>query len=86
VNNWYVIMEGYALTTKGGDWSRIFFMSFYVFSMVVVTIVVAFILEAFLFRIQYKRFLSKTEGRSFPGRLFTFRQYSCKENIAILCE
>ncbi len=61
MNNWYVIMEGYAITT-GTDWSRIFFMSFYVFTMIVITIIVAFILEAFLFRIQYKRFLSKTEG------------------------
>ncbi len=65
VNNWYVIMEGYAITT-GGDWSRSFFMSFYVFTMIVITIIVAFILEAFLFRIQYKRFLTKAEGSDRP--------------------
>ncbi len=63
VNNWYVIMEGYAIATEK-DWSRIFFMSFYVFTMIVITIIVAFILEAFLFRIQYKRFLTKAEGES----------------------
>lgn len=56
-------MEGYALTTET-DWSRLFFMIFYVFTMIVVTIIVAFILEAFLFRIQYKQYLSKREGNS----------------------
>merc|ERR1719369_1530037 len=59
VNNWFIIMEGYASVT--GDWSRIFFMSFYLFTMVVVTIIVAFILEAFLFRIQYKQRMNKDE-------------------------
>ena len=61
VNNWFVIMEGYAIAT-GSDWSRIFFMSFYIFTMIVMTIIVAFILEAFLFRIQFKAYLSKHEG------------------------
>ena len=61
VNNWYVIMEGYAIKT-GIDASRVFFMTFYVFTMIVITIIVAFILEAFLFRIQFKQFLSKIDG------------------------
>ena len=60
VNNWHVIMEAYASVT-GSDWSRIFFMSFYLFTMVVVTIIVAFILEAFLFRIEYKQKMNKDE-------------------------
>ncbi len=63
MNNWYVIMEGYAITTNS-DWSRLFFMTFYVFTMIVITIIVAFILEAFLFRIQFKKFLTKAEGKS----------------------
>ena len=54
-------MEGYAIAT-GTDWSRLFFMSFYVFTMIVMTIIVAFILEAFLFRIQYKQYFSKNDG------------------------
>ena len=62
VNNWFVIMEGHALAT-GRDISRVFFMSFYIFTMIVMTIIVAFILEAFLFRIQFKQFLSKQEGK-----------------------
>ena len=61
VNNWYVIMEGFAVTSATA-WSRLFFMSFYIFTMIVMTIIVAFILEAFLFRIQYKNFFSKEEG------------------------
>ena len=60
VNNWHIIMEGYASVT-GSDWSRLFFMSFYLFTMVVVTIIVAFILEAFLFRIEYKQKMNKDE-------------------------
>ena len=60
VNNWHVIMEGYA-TVTGTEFSRIFFMTFYLFTMVVVTIIVAFILEAFLFRIEYKRKMNKDE-------------------------
>jgi len=59
VNNWFIIMEGFAHTTT--PWSRIYFMSFYLFTMVVMTIVVAFILEAFLFRIQYKKTMNKEE-------------------------
>ena len=60
VNNWHVIMQGYA-TVTGTEFSRIFFMSFYLFTMVVVTIIVAFILEAFLFRIEYKRKMNKDD-------------------------
>ena len=61
VNNWYVIMEGHTIAS-GKDTARLFFMSFYIFTMIVMTIIVAFILEAFLFRIQFKNFLSKTDG------------------------
>ncbi|XP_022243090.1 two pore calcium channel protein 1-like isoform X1 [Limulus polyphemus] len=53
VNNWFIIMDGYAAVAT--EWSRIFFMLFYVVTMVVINIIIAFILEAFLFRIQYKR-------------------------------
>lgn len=60
VNNWHIIMEGYA-SVSGSDWSRLFFMSFYLFTMVVVTIIVAFILEAFLFRIEYKQKMNKDD-------------------------
>ena len=55
-------MEGHAIVTDT-DWSRLFFMTFYVFTMIVMTIIVAFILEAFLFRIQYKSFLTKEEEK-----------------------
>ncbi|GFV56389.1 two pore calcium channel protein 1 [Trichonephila clavipes] len=53
VNNWFIIMNGYASVATG--WTRLYFMSFYIVTMVVINIVVAFVLEAFLFRIQYKR-------------------------------
>ncbi|XP_029642687.1 two pore calcium channel protein 1-like [Octopus sinensis] len=53
VNNWFIIMEGYANAVS--EWLRLYFMLFYIVSMVVMNIVVAFVLDAFLFRIQYKR-------------------------------
>lgn len=52
VNNWFILMDGYAFMTSEG--SRLYFMSFYIITMIFITIVVAFILEAFLFRIQYR--------------------------------
>lgn len=53
VNNWFIIMEGYAVHVS--EWTRAFFMMFYIVSMVVMNIVVAFVLDAFIFRIQYRR-------------------------------
>ena len=53
-------MDGFAIVVN--EWSRIFFMTFYIFTMIVMTIIPAFILEAFLFRIQYKQFLTKEDG------------------------
>lgn len=52
VNNWFIIMEGYAITAT--EFSRIYFMTFYIVTMVVMTVVVAFILEAFMFKIGYR--------------------------------
>lgn len=46
-------MEGYAVHVS--EWTRAFFMMFYIVSMVVMNIVVAFVLDAFIFRIQYRR-------------------------------
>ncbi|XP_022783902.1 two pore calcium channel protein 1-like [Stylophora pistillata] len=60
VNNWFIIMEGIVFMTS--DWARLFFMSFYIVTMVVMTIVVAFILESFLFRIQYRKEHLTNEG------------------------
>ncbi|XP_026472148.1 two pore calcium channel protein 1-like isoform X2 [Ctenocephalides felis] len=59
VNNWFILMDGYA--SVAGQPSRLFFMLFYLSTMIVLTIVVASVLEAFRFRIQYKRSTSKRE-------------------------
>jgi two pore calcium channel protein 1 len=60
VNNWFIVMDAYASVAHPS--SRIFFMLFYLFTMVVLTIVVASVLEAFRFRIQYKKQTSKRDG------------------------
>ncbi|XP_046979764.1 two pore channel protein 1-like [Schistocerca americana] len=59
VNNWFILMNGYA--SVASPWSRIYFMLFYLSTMIVLTIVVASVLEAFRFRIQYKRQTTKRE-------------------------
>lgn len=61
VNNWFIIMDAYASVSH--PYSRIYFMMFYLFTMVVLTIVVASVLEAFRFRIQYKKQTSKRDGK-----------------------
>ncbi|CAH0546809.1 unnamed protein product [Brassicogethes aeneus] len=60
VNNWFIIMDAYAWVSKN-TYSRLFFMFFYLLTMVVITIVVASVLEAFRFRIQYKKQTSKRD-------------------------
>ena len=47
----------------GTGWTRLYFIIFYLLTLVVLTIVVAAILEAFLFRIQYKKALKKEDGK-----------------------
>ncbi|XP_060533745.1 two pore channel protein 1-like isoform X2 [Cylas formicarius] len=59
VNNWFIIMDAYAKVST--PYCRLFFMIFYLFTMVVLTIVVASVLEAFRFRIQYKKQTSKRD-------------------------
>ncbi|XP_069615961.1 two pore channel protein 1 isoform X2 [Ranitomeya imitator] len=53
VNNWYIIMEG--VTSQTSHWARLYFMVFYIVTMVVITIIVACILDAFVFRMNYCR-------------------------------
>ncbi|KAM8962187.1 two pore channel protein 1 isoform 1-T1 [Pelodytes ibericus] len=53
VNNWYIIMEG--ISSQTSHWARLYFMVFYIVTMVVITIIVACILDAFVFRMNYSR-------------------------------
>uniref|UniRef100_A0A1B6DU32 EF-hand domain-containing protein n=2 Tax=Clastoptera arizonana TaxID=38151 RepID=A0A1B6DU32_9HEMI len=59
VNNWFVMMTGYATVVH--PLSRVYFILFYLTTMIVLTIVVASVLEAFRFRIQYKRQTTKRD-------------------------
>lgn len=59
VNNWYILMEGYAWTVS--QWSRIYFMIFYLTTMLLLSIVVASVLDGFIFRITYKQQMSKDD-------------------------
>ncbi|XP_033207244.1 two pore calcium channel protein 1-like isoform X2 [Belonocnema kinseyi] len=59
VNNWFILMNAYALIV--GNYTRAYFMVFYLVTMIVLTIVVSSFLEAFRFRIQYKRQTSKID-------------------------
>jgi len=59
VNNWYIVMEGYAWTVS--HWSRLYFMTFYIVTMLLLSIVVASVLDGFIFRITYKQQMSKDD-------------------------
>ena len=62
INNWYILMEGYAATVN--EWSRIYFMLFYLTIMMLLSIVVASVLDGFMFRISYKEQMSQEDGES----------------------
>ena len=52
VNNWYVIMDAYAIVTESA-WSRVFFVSFWAVAVAfTLNVVVAFFVEAFVFRME----------------------------------
>nr|XP_027195298.1 two pore calcium channel protein 1-like [Dermatophagoides pteronyssinus] len=53
VNNWQITMNAYVIVT-GNRWSYIFFIAFYIITLVVITIVVSFVLDTFNFHIEYK--------------------------------
>lgn len=59
INNWYILMEGYAATVN--EWSRIYFMCFYLTIMMLLSIVVASVLDGFMFRISYKEQMSQED-------------------------
>lgn len=70
INNWYIIMEGYAVTTT--QWSRIYFMCFYLSIMILLSIVVASVLDGFMFRISYKERMTKDDGKLYTYFLCCF--------------
>lgn len=58
VNNWYVIMDAYAIVTQT-PWSRAFFISFWAVAVAfTLNVVVAFFVEAFVYRME------KTEAKT----------------------
>lgn len=53
VNNWFIIMEGFASEAGKYEWgARLYFMMFYIITLVVLQVVISFIVEAFVFKIQ----------------------------------
>ena len=60
---WFFLMDRYAKLV--GSWSRVYFMSFFIISTIILTIVVSSILEAFSFTMKCKRKLSDIEGEHF---------------------
>ena len=76
VNNWYVLMEGYAYSA--GQWSRLYFMLFYLTTMLLLSIVVASVLDAFLFRISYKEQMSKEDEKRPVQKQVTLSSEECE--------
>jgi two pore calcium channel protein 1 len=52
VNNWYIIMEGFASEVPHHWPARIYFMCFYIVTLVVLQVVIAFIVEAFVLQLE----------------------------------
>uniref|UniRef100_A0A8D2QRP7 Two pore segment channel 1 n=1 Tax=Zosterops lateralis melanops TaxID=1220523 RepID=A0A8D2QRP7_ZOSLA len=79
VNDWYIIMEG--VTSQTTHWSRLYFMIFYIVTMVVMTIIVAFILDAFVFRMNYTR---KSQDSEEDNGIVLEKEISKEEVIGII--
>ncbi|KAG0629978.1 hypothetical protein M758_1G144100 [Ceratodon purpureus] len=63
VNNWYVIMDAYAVVT-GTAWSRVFFLFFWAVAVAfTLNVVVAFFVESFVFRMEQ----AKTDQKKYPA-------------------
>jgi hypothetical protein len=80
VNNWQIIM--FAFASLYGQGACLYFMIYYVLTMIVITVVVAFILEAFLFRMQItsRRKLQKEHKRDIQ-QTSTFMNYELLRTI-----
>ncbi|UXI16486.1 mediator of RNA polymerase II transcription subunit 6 [Sarcoptes scabiei] len=64
VNNWQIPMQAYVIVTEN-SWSQLFFITFYVISLVVITIVISFVLDTFNFHIEYKHRFGPSDSISF---------------------
>lgn len=84
VNNWFILMNAYAFTV--GMYTRSYFMTFYLVTMIVLTIVVSSFLEAFRFRIQYKRSTSKHDGKLYVNIILTLKimQYCYMHSLSLI--
>nr|XP_033811745.1 two pore calcium channel protein 1 isoform X2 [Geotrypetes seraphini] len=80
VNNWYIIMEG--VTSQTSHWARLYFMIFYIVTMVVLTIIVAFILDAFVFHMNYSRKNQDAEDE----KGITLEKEILKEELLLILE
>ncbi|XP_046456240.1 two pore calcium channel protein 1-like [Daphnia pulex] len=81
INNWYIIMEGYALTTT--QWSRIYFMCFYLTIMMLLSIVVASVLDGFMFRISYKEQMTKEDEKRLVEKTVTLNAEEYERLLAV---
>lgn len=65
VNNWYIPMNGFT-SASGTQFTRIYFMIFFVVSVIIVAVVISFILDAFLFRMEsYDKARGQVFGEGF---------------------
>ncbi|NWT39111.1 TPC1 protein, partial [Chroicocephalus maculipennis] len=79
VNDWYIIMEG--VTSQTTHWSRLYFMIFYIVTMVVPPLIVAFILDAFVFRMNYTR---KNQDSEEDNGIMLEKEISKEEVVGII--
>eukprot|EP00731_Ephydatia_muelleri_P023032 Em0015g615a len=52
VNNWYITMEGFASQSSSPHLTRLFFMFFYICTLVTITVAISFMVDAFVFNVE----------------------------------
>ena len=81
VNNWHVIMECYV--EKRGIWSRVYFISFYICSLVLICVITAFIIDTYIFRMEYKMKVTKEKESAWFSRIMVLKENELNDYISV---
>jgi two pore calcium channel protein 1 len=80
VNNWYIIMEGFASEVSPHWTARIYFFSFYIVTLVVLQVVISFIVEAFVLQLEEANHRKEREKQLLGRNLQIVYDTDCVED------
>ena len=78
---WHVIMECYV--EKSGTWSRVYFISFYICSLVLICVITAFIIDTYIFRMEYKMKITKEKESTWFSRIMVLKENEINDHFCI---